>query len=160
DTVILSSDETEFYIKREYLTAASPFFAGLFPPQNTPVETRNGLPVAPLPHDGRSLRSLLYFSYPIALPTMEIGDFDVAFQLAHQYCMDGIQERIKNVLLNSALLSQKPLAVFAIATSNKWQAIVIRAARFTLQHPLKFTEEPIEELHRVTGTDYHNLLSY
>ncbi|KAK0203655.1 hypothetical protein DFS33DRAFT_819296 [Desarmillaria ectypa] len=113
---------------------------------------RNGLPVIPLPHDGRSLRSLLYFSCPIALLTMEIEDSDTAFQLAHRYCMDGIQERIKSVLLNSALSFSK--ATRCLPLLHPTNGIQLLSG---LQHPLKFTNEPIEELHRISGTD---MLSY
>ncbi|PBK67442.1 hypothetical protein ARMSODRAFT_309677 [Armillaria solidipes] len=99
-----------------------------------------GLPVAPLPHDSRSLRSPTRFN-------SLTGTVWTAFR------------SIKDVLSNS-ILFQKPLAMFAIAIPHNWDKVVVQAVRFVLQHPLKFTEERLEELKRISGTGYHNLLSY
>ncbi|KAH7922626.1 hypothetical protein BV22DRAFT_1094269 [Leucogyrophana mollusca] len=144
DIILCSSDNVYFRVFRCLLALASPFFDAMFdlPQSRTrPISHNNssGLEIIPMTENSRTIDMLLRFCYPsasISDPKMEkIGDVEQVLEAATKYAMEGVEQKVRKVLVAPRFLEKEPLRVFAIAYRYHLEPEARAAAKYLLRLP-------------------------
>ncbi|KAK7677202.1 hypothetical protein QCA50_019796 [Cerrena zonata] len=112
--ILRSCDSVHFYVSKDVLILASPFFRTMLSLQQ-PVETGTDLPIVPVSEDSKTLDYLLRLCYPIIPPSplSDLSDASKALSAAIKYDMDKALWAVKKEL--HALGLADPPRMFAIA---------------------------------------------
>lgn len=126
DVALRSSDSKTFYVYRNILEIASPFFANLFtikqPPQ-TPFFT----PAIDVSETSRTLDCLLRMCYPVADPTfISVAEVDDVMRAAVKYGIKFVIESCTKSLHSH--VHGAPLQVFAVACHHQKEVLAKAAA--------------------------------
>ncbi|KIY70091.1 hypothetical protein CYLTODRAFT_488363 [Cylindrobasidium torrendii FP15055 ss-10] len=170
DLVLRSSDRVLFFVRKYFLTGASPFFLNLLA-DGTPEERHEGLPICPVSEESLTMRAILQLCHPyhIApltfLDTVDVAELVVSLR---KYIMEDASKRLEHVVRDGCvsltssgqtLLKTSPLRVFALARILGLDDIVPLALHEVLYIPLDELEES-PELEYISGRDYHRLVKY
>ncbi|KAG2125327.1 hypothetical protein DEU56DRAFT_575340 [Suillus clintonianus] len=166
DIILRSADGVDFCVFKLFLTLASPFFETMFelpqPADGTGDDTKDGLPVIPVPEDSKTLDTFLRFCYPSTLaedPLLDsLADILAILGAAKKYSLDLIEKKVCQALVNHKVLEAEPLRCFAIAYNARLKHETITAARYTLRQPL--IPAWFEEIELITASDLLALLTY
>ncbi|KAL5531309.1 hypothetical protein ACEPAG_4186 [Sanghuangporus baumii] len=142
DVVLRSADGHEFYVAKNILTIASPFFRSMFSlPQ---PEDPGDIPTISVSEDGKTFDILLRFCYPVKNPVVEdLSLADTVLAAALKYEMEIAVQSICRVLVSEKALGTQGLRVYAIAC----------------QHEL-IEDVYIEEFETMPTIRYFNLLKF
>lgn len=159
DTILRSSDCTDFYVHRAILSLVSPVFETMFrlpQPESAPA-----VPVINMQESSASLDRALRFFYPAAQPMVATLDElkEVIEILVSKYDMECVVPTVKQHL--DKYRSSDPLAVYTIAVAYRWEDVALAAAKESLKHSLRnLSADASPSLDGLTAIAYHNLLQY
>jgi hypothetical protein len=165
DIILRSIDQVDFRVYKCLLSLASPVFETMFTlpqPSETTIadEARDGLTVIPIDESARTLHSLLAFCHPGCVPILDnLDDIQEVLRLAMKFDMQGVAQRVVQVLRAPEFMQKEPLRVFAIACRFRFEDEARLAAKETLRFPVsewKF----VKELEYTSGGTHQHLLDY
>ncbi|KAK0185131.1 hypothetical protein F5146DRAFT_987259 [Armillaria mellea] len=162
DLVIRTADNVDFFVLSALLSLRSPssFFRQVFP-GNVDTEERDGFPVLEVEEDSVTFRTILLLCYPYVAPEIQsIQEFRAVGVALERYRMDRAMERFVQAVLVSAMISEQPLRVFAVAVANGWKKLGEAAARNTLATPLNRAISDVEELNEISAHHLYRLQDY
>ncbi|KAK7684440.1 hypothetical protein QCA50_012387 [Cerrena zonata] len=117
--VLRSSDGVDFYVYKEILKCASPFFRDMFSlPQSSHTEDEvspEGLPIIPTPEDSESLDYILRLCYPLRAPA-QLTSLSLAEKVmasALKYEIDKVVDLMKEELVGLGRSSPARLYMFS-----------------------------------------------
>ncbi|TFY77684.1 hypothetical protein EWM64_g6328 [Hericium alpestre] len=117
DVILRTSDKVDFYVYKNILSLASPFFKDMFClPQSKPASdpsvgdgTMASHPIIDVSEDARTMNLALRFCYPMRKPTMtELKDVGPVLLAACKYDMDTVFDVAKVSLAQSRLFPPAP----------------------------------------------------
>ncbi|KAG5654173.1 hypothetical protein H0H81_006555 [Sphagnurus paluster] len=163
DIILRSSGKipADFRVFKLLLSLASPFFATAFTlPQ--PEAGDAATPVMEMEEDADTLALLLGLCYPVSVCTLpqlgSLEDLRKVMSAALKLEMDGVQQYLRQVLVEPRFIEEEPLRVYAIACMYGWVKEARKAARNTLSYP---AEAPlVGELEHISAGTYRRLLQY
>ncbi|KZT67855.1 hypothetical protein DAEQUDRAFT_739103 [Daedalea quercina L-15889] len=174
DTVIQSSDHSDFYVNRSLLAFASPLFAQLLAPSSTTSafgssDTAPGSPVGRelhrFPEDSQTLSKLLQLSYP--MPDPEVTDSEPIFSEARLKRALSLLEAAKKYEVPRAITFAKracveaakanPVQLYLIATRYSWDDVARHAA---MQAIYETSDRYLPEMEHASAAAYRRLLVY
>ena len=166
DAILRSSDSVDFFVIKLLLCLVSPVFNDMLSSNYTCTsndETRNGLPVISVTESSETLRCLLLLIYPSYVsrsePVLHIDDLCRVAKAAQKYCMDCIEDKMKEMVIRSGLLEEHAFRAYVSALHVGWIDIAATAALNSLKIPpsdLPF----VDELYIISGADFYHYLTY
>ncbi|KAJ7469249.1 hypothetical protein FB451DRAFT_1038912 [Mycena latifolia] len=161
DTILRSSDGSDFRVYRAVLSLASPFFKDMFSiPQ---PESEPEVPVVPVTERSHLLDRFLRMWYPGAAPVIKFDSLDqlneiIVLALA-KYDLHFLTPILQKHLLE--YLSD-PVGVFAIACRYQWTELATAAAKESLKFPLSslLDGDTAPHLKHISAHLYRSLLVY
>ncbi|KAF8634584.1 hypothetical protein AX17_004173 [Amanita inopinata Kibby_2008] len=167
DIVLRTSNSVDFFVMGPLLSFVSPIFEDMFSLNRGAAaeqnESKNGLPIVPVPENSETLHLLLSLTYPYAHePELENTElFSRVCIAAQKYCMETLEEKLLNMILVSELITQEPFRIYVIAVSlgHGWDKVVTIAAQNSLQIPM---EELMytDELRQISAADFYCYMRY
>ena len=162
DIIIRSSDLINFYVLKAFLSYVSPFFKNMFDVVSTTTsELMNGFPVIAVAETSETIRLLLDFIYPhIGEPRIDnVALFLKVCKATRKYCMDIIENRLRQQIVTSQLTVSEPLRVCAVAIDLNWEDVALIAARNASTISLDKLPHA-EELRNISGSGFYRFLDY
>lgn len=159
DVILRSSDNVDFYVLKFFLSFSSPHFESIFS-QSMGYTEKQHLPIIELTEESKTLQAFLPFFYPGVPPRVKVLD-DIMNVMAagHKYGVDVVVKQMFQELLDSPIMTEDPLRMFALAFYHGWETVGRVAAKNTLAisiSELKFSSE----LAYISGTEVYKLLQY
>ena len=161
-----SSSRVDFLVFKPFLSFASPVFKDMFtlPQGGNAVENlKNGRPIIPVEEDSETLELLLKFCYPrcaVDPPILETLESVIrVLKASIKYDMEGVEKRVREVLISLRFVHKEPLRIFALAFHHRLEPEIRMAAKQTLRFPI-LGHPYIEELEMITGGMLHRLQEY
>lgn len=161
DIILRTPEPKHFRVHKSILSIASSVFQDMLATPQSPSEPTNksdcGLPIVDVHDSAEDLEVLLRMIYPVAFPP--ITDLDAlsnAFVILDKYHTEGLQERLKPLLISPAFLTADPMRVYAIAC--RWgfkPEAAIAAPRASAVGVSAFT--CIDDMRHISGLDYHRI---
>ncbi|KAK0185115.1 hypothetical protein F5146DRAFT_937689 [Armillaria mellea] len=162
DLVIRTANRVDFFILSALLSLRSPssFFHQVLP-GNIDTEERDGFPVLEVEEDSDTFRTILLLCYPYVAPEIRsVQEFRAVGVALDKYRMDRAMERFVQAVLASAMISEQPLRVFAVAVANGWEKLGEAAARNILATPFSQAIPDVEELNEISARNLLRLEEY
>ncbi|KAJ3476170.1 hypothetical protein NLI96_g11344 [Meripilus lineatus] len=171
DIILRSKDHVDFYLHRQFLTVASPFFTDLFSlkqpltDDGQPHATLNGkrVPIIHLTETDLVLDSLFRILYPTEWSPGDILSMADTLGAARKYQIEYAERKLRGLLFDN--LETEPMAVYAVAcalgiedTAAKAASTLRRQARIE-SVSLKLPYHPSMN-GRVSAGQYHRLLQH
>jgi len=161
DIVLRTPEPKIFRVHKNILSIASSVFRGMLAvPQSPPESTKEGEcgpPVVDIHDSAEDLEVLLRMIYPVAFPP--ITDLDAlsnAFVILDKYHTEGLQERLKPLLISSTFLATDPMRVYAIACRWGFTTEAAIAAPYASTIGVS-TFTCMDDMRYISGLDYHRI---
>lgn len=161
DIVLRTPEPKLFRAHKSILSIASSVFRDMLAvPQSPPESTKEGewgLPVVDVHDSAGDLEVLLRMIYPVAFPPItNLDSLSNAFAILDKYHTEGLQERLKPLLISSTFLSTDPMRVYAIACRWGFKTEAAIAAPYASAIGIsKFT--CVDDMRYISGLDYHRI---
>ncbi|KAK0234099.1 hypothetical protein IW262DRAFT_1305625 [Armillaria fumosa] len=162
DLVIRTTDRVDFFVLSALLSLRSPssFFRQVLP-GNIDAEEKEGFPVLEVEEDSDTLRTILLLCYPYVAPEIQsVQEFRAVGVALDKYHMVRAMERFVQAVLVSAMISEQPLRVFAVAVANGWKKLGEAAAKNILATPFSQAISDVEELNEISARNLLRLEEY
>ncbi|KAG6907320.1 hypothetical protein DXG01_009439 [Tephrocybe rancida] len=159
--IILQSCEpespTQFHVHRCILSAASPFFQGMFTLPQAPSSYQ--IPAVPVSETQSTLGTLLKFVYPTKDPHIEsLDELVPVLCAAVKYDFTGVIDVLRKILVSPRFTKLDPTRVYAIASRFELEDEACVAAKCTLN--FQVLDAPLsDDLKFITAHSYHRLLA-
>lgn len=132
-------------------------------PNESPNETKDGLPIVDLAEESAIVEKMLWLCYPVSavgLPELDtLDEVQLLLQAANKYDMEGLEEYIRKELVAPRFGEKEPLRVFAIACRYRLAEEAQIAARYTLHQPIS-QRQYVGDLEFITAGNLHRLQDY
>jgi hypothetical protein len=163
DVILLSSDDEKFYVRKALLILASDVFASMFTlPQGTQEGGENfeHFPVVRVGDGKAALYQLLRWCDPRCIPSWKLENIELALSAADKYDMQGVMERISQVLtFTGALVTADPVKLYAIGIRYGFKELARTAAKEALCLKLEEVAD-IPQLASISGIALQRLYRY
>ncbi|KAI1790066.1 hypothetical protein LXA43DRAFT_1095783 [Ganoderma leucocontextum] len=167
DLVIRSSDGIDFHVHKDTLTRASPFFATTLSPPH-PASTRSvevvcGKPLIEAQEDSAVWTHVIPVCYVPRPPepALDASQLDLIRAILHaarKYNIASVTECMRGVLKSPAIVTVKPVGVYAVACVYGLEDVARVAARRSLSEPV--CVDYVEELDLISIRTFHKLSAY
>ena len=130
-------------------------------PSTTTNEIMNGLPVIAVAETSETIRLLLDSIYPhIREPQIDnVTLFLNVCKATRKYCMDIIENKLREQIVTSQLMVSEPLRLYAVAIDLNWEDVALIAARNASKISLDKLPH-VEELKNISGSGFYRFLDY
>ena len=130
-------------------------------PSTTTNEIMNGLPVIAVAETSETIRLLLDSIYPhIREPQIDnVTLFLNVCKATRKYCMDIIENKLREQIVTSHLTVSEPLRLYAVAIDLNWEDVALIAAQNTSKISLDQLPH-VEELQNISGSGFYRFLDY
>lgn len=162
DLVIRTANRVDFFVLSALLSLRSPssFFRQVLR-GNIDTEEREGFPVLEVEEDSDTFRTILLLCYPYLAPEIQsVQQFRAVGVALDKYRMDRAMERFVQAVFASAIISEQPFRVFAVAVANGWRKLGEAAARNILATPFSQAISDVEELNEISARNLLRLQNY
>ncbi|KAF9530322.1 hypothetical protein CPB83DRAFT_735273, partial [Crepidotus variabilis] len=160
DFVLISSDNTAFYVYSSLLSLVSPVFQVMFTlPQGVEQELYKGKPFVKVTDKARKLQLILTWCDP-RCSTLPIEDPLAVLEIADKYGMEDIMKNVTAALLEAKhLIAENPLRIFAIAVRFRQKKLAEVAATEAIK--VSFCQwKRCEEMKHISAFAYDSLIGY
>lgn len=160
--IILRTPESElFRVHKNILSIASSVFRDMLavpqPPSESTQEGDYEPPTVDVQDSAEDLEVLLRMIYPVAFPPFnDLNALSSAFVILDKYNTEGLQERLKPLLVSSTFLTADPMRVYAIACRWGFKAEAARAAPYAAAAGIS-TFTCVDDMRYISGLDYHRV---
>ena len=161
DIILRTTESKLFRVHKNILSIASSVFRDMLTvPQSPPEPTKEGeceLPVIDVHDSAEDIEVLLRMIYPVAFPP--INDLDAlsnAFVTLDKYHTEGLQERLKPLLISPDFLAADPMRVYAIACRWGFKSEAAIAAPYASAIGIS-TFTCMDDMRYMSGLDYHHI---
>ena len=161
DIILRTPESKLFRVHKSILSIASSVFKDMLEiPQSSPESIKEGeceLPIVDIHDSAKDLEVLLRMIYPVRFPPItDLDTLSNAFVIFDKYHTEGLQERLKTLLVSPTFLATDPMRVYAIAC--RWgfkteatiaapHASAIAVSAFTC----------LDDIRYISGLDYHRV---
>ncbi|TFY75936.1 hypothetical protein EWM64_g8076 [Hericium alpestre] len=165
DVILRTSDKVDFYVYKNVLSLASPFFKDMFslpqPKLASDASIGDGhtvsAPIVDVSEDSRTLDFVLHFCYPVRRPSMiKLTDVGPVLLAAFKYDVNVVLAVAKVAL--EQCIEQDILGAFALAFRCELYDVCSKAAGHLGQLP--FLSLDSKELEFIKADKYRQLLNY
>ena len=162
DVILRTPESKLFRVHKNILSIASPVFRDMLAvPQPLPGLTEGAehdLPIVDIYDSAQDLEVLLRMIYPVAFaPITDLDTLSAAFVILDKYHTEGLQERLKPLLISSTFLAADPMRVYAIACRWGFKTEADIAAPYASAIGISsFT--CLDEMRYMSGLDYHRIV--
>lgn len=160
DLIIRTSDLVEFHVFTVILKEASPVFADMLSLPQADADSRTastGTVEVTEDSDVWDLVLCICYTRKFTITTELMWPL---LEVAKKYDMVGVQEAVRQRLLEVVLLSEDNLRAYLLACHYGFPDIARTAARNNLNHPASTDEEFVPELRYVTSATYFRWVQY
>lgn len=161
DIALRTPEPKLFRVHKSILSIASSVFRDMLEvPQSSSEPSKEGeceLPIVDVHDSAEDLEVLLRMIYPVAFPP--ITDLDAlsnALVILDKYYTEGLQERLKPLLISSTFLTTDPMRVYAIACRWGFKAEAAVAAPYASAVGIS-TFTCVDDMRYISGLDYHRI---
>lgn len=159
DIILRTPEQELFRVHKNILSIASSVFRDMFTVSqsaSTPGAER-ALPVVDVQDSAQDLEVLLRMIYPVAFPPItDLDTLSNVFAILDKYHTEGLQERLKPLLISSAFLTADPMRVYSIACRWGFKT----EAEIAAPHASAIGISAIacvDDLRYISGLDYHRI---
>ncbi|KAF9813663.1 hypothetical protein IEO21_05434 [Rhodonia placenta] len=168
DVILRSSDNVDFHVYKVVLRMVSGIFHDLFSipqplhPHPNDIHPERGIPLIPVPEDGKTLDCLLRLCYPTPDPEA-VDDVDLlaaVFTAARKYDMEDAASRMKKSILQlgtDASLHERTIRIYAKAIQLGLEDVAHAAAHASTSWQ---TFNYVAELDNITAGALYRLLRF
>ncbi|KAJ7128742.1 hypothetical protein C8R43DRAFT_691423 [Mycena crocata] len=162
DIILRSSDAVDFYLHRNILSLASPFFTDLFSVPQPADEPE--IPIIDVFETSQDFDNFLRVWYPgadVLVAFDSLGQLNRIIELTlGKYDVEFVAPILRKHL--QAYLEDKPVGVYAVACRFEWGDIARAAAKRCLQLPLTslFPDDATSQLMHISAHHYQALFVY
>ena len=161
DIILRTPESKLFRVHKNILSIASSVFRDMLTvPQSPSESTEEGEfepPIIDVQDSAEDLEVLLRMIYPVAFPPLtDLDALSNAFVILDKYHTEGLQERLKPLLISHIFLVDDPMRVYAIACRWGFEKEAARAAPYASTVGVsRFT--CIDDMRHMSGLDYHRI---
>jgi hypothetical protein len=162
DIILRTPEQKLFRVHKSILSIASSVFRDMLtvsqsPSQSTVAGAEGDLPVVDVQDSTQDLETLLRMIYPVAFPPItDLNALSNAFVILDKYHTEGLQERLKPLLISPTFLTTDPMRVYAIACRWGFKSEAeIAAPRASAIGISAFT--CVDDMRYISGLDYHRI---
>ena len=167
DLVIRSSDDIDFYVHQDILIHTSSSLSTMLAlPKDASgrsIDAVSGKPLIKVQEDSTvwaHLVPLIYVPRP-PVPALDASQLDLICAIldaARKHDVPSVTECMRGVLKAPAIVTAKPVSVYAVACAYELEDVARIAARESLSEPLR--PDYVEELDLISIRTFHKLSAY
>ena len=161
DIILRTPEPKHFRVHKNILSIASSVFRDMLAvPQSLSKSAREDgceCPVVDVQDSAKDLEVLLRMIYPVAFPPItDLDTLSNTLVILDKYHTEGLQERLKPLLISSTFLNTDPMRVYAIACRWGFKTEAGIAASYASTIGIsEFT--CMDDMRYISGLDYHRV---
>jgi len=161
DIILRTPEPKLFRAHKSILSIASSVFRDMLGIPQSPSESTTGvgcnLPVIDVQDSAQDLETLLRMIYPVAFPPItDLNALSNAFVILDKYHTEGLQERLKPLLISPTFLTADPMRVYAIACRWGFETEAVIAAPYASAIGIS-SFACVDDMRYISGLDYHRV---
>lgn len=161
DIILRTPEPKLFRVHKNILSIASSVFRDMLSvPQSLSEPTKDAKydpPVVDVDDSAQDLEVLLRMIYPMAFPPItDLNALSNALVILDKYHTEGLQERLKPLLVSPAFLTTDPMRVYAIACRWGFKPEAEIAAPYVSAVGIS-TFTCVDDMRYISGLDYHRI---
>lgn len=162
DIILRTPESKLFRVHKIILSIASSVFKDMLEvPQSSPESNKEGeceLPIVDVHDSAKDLEVLLRMIYPVAFPPVtDLDTLSSAFVICDKYHTEGLQERLKPLLVSPTFLATDPMRVYAIACRWGFKTEAAIAAPHASAIGVS-TFTCLDDIRYISSLDYHRVV--
>jgi len=161
DIILRAPESKLFRVHKSILSIASSVFRDMLGVPQSPSEPTNEgqceLPIVDVHDSAEDLEVLLRMIYPVAFPPItDLNALSNTFVILDKYHTEGLQERLKPLLISPTFLTVDPMRVYAIACRWGFKTEAAMAASYASAVGIS-TFTCVDDMRYISGLDYHRI---
>ena len=162
DIILRTPESKLFRVHKNILSIASSVFRDMMTVPRPPSDSTGGgecePPVVDVYDSADDLEVLLRMIYPVAFPPItDLDALSKVFVILDKYGAEGLQERLKPLLISPAFLATDPMRVYAIACRWGFQTEAAVAAPHASAINIS-TITRMDDIKYISAPDYHRIV--